>query len=92
MVEVTSAIARLERAGQVSSARASKAMSDLMLMPLHLLGHRMLAAAAWRLRGSIRVTDAFYLASAAAVDAPLVTCDGRLGRAPTGGVQVEVIA
>jgi predicted nucleic acid-binding protein len=35
----------------------------------------------WELRNSVRSYDAYYVALAEALDAPLVTCDDRLARA-----------
>ena len=46
----------------------------------------------WELRHNLTAYDALYVALAEALDAPLVTCDARLGRAPLTGVTIEVIA
>lgn len=78
--EVTSAVARLERAGVLPEAAADLAIKRLRVMPLDVVGHRDLVAVAWELRASVRVTDAYYLACAAAVGTPLLTTDARLAR------------
>ncbi|KAA1420692.1 type II toxin-antitoxin system VapC family toxin [Mumia zhuanghuii] len=91
VVEVVSALARLERGRDLSPRVARQAMDDFATMPIRLLGNQPLAAAAWLWRTSTRAADAFYLACAAAVGAPLVTTDGRLARGAPDGAQVEVI-
>jgi predicted nucleic acid-binding protein len=44
----------------------------------------------WALRGNLSPYDAWYVALAEALDAPLATLDLRLGRAP--GIDCEVIS
>jgi predicted nucleic acid-binding protein len=45
----------------------------------------------WELRDSVRGWDAFYIALAEVLDAPLLTIDRRLGRARGLRCRVEVI-
>jgi predicted nucleic acid-binding protein len=82
--ECLSAIARLERADQVSTVDADAAIDALSRMPVHRISHLALTAGAWELRRSIRVADAFYVACAQLMSAPLLTCDARLASAPSG--------
>ena len=44
----------------------------------------------WELRHDVSAYDAAFLALAEALEAPLVTCDGRLSRAPGHAAPVEV--
>lgn len=90
-VELASTLARLERGGVVSPQAADVALRDVLELPTELIDHRTLLPAAWALRGSVRVADAFYVACAAYLDAPLVTCDGRLARAPVRDATIILI-
>jgi len=42
----------------------------------------------WELRNNVRTWDAFYVALAEVLDAPLLTGDARLAKAP--GIQCDV--
>jgi predicted nucleic acid-binding protein len=90
-VEVVQALRRLARAGQVSAARASEAIADLTDLDLHRHAHLDLLGRAWRLRDNVTTYDAMYVALAEAMEAPLVTCDGPLGRALGHRARIEVI-
>ena len=46
---------------------------------------------AWELRANATVYDAVYVALAELLDAPLVTADGKLARAPGIRCDVEVV-
>lgn len=83
-VETTSALWRMARAGEITVDTASAAVvragsSDLVDVP-----HRRLVAQAWRFREHSRITDAFYLACAEELHAPLLTTDARLARGHHG--------
>jgi predicted nucleic acid-binding protein len=47
---------------------------------------------AWKLRQNVTAYDAMYIALGEALDAPIVTCDAPLGRAPGHRTHIEVIA
>ncbi len=91
LVETCSALARLERAGELRSHDADIAVRDLGEMPISLIGHSPLHTRAWTLRGSLRLADAFYVATAELLTATLLTSDGRLARAPLSGVTVTLV-
>jgi len=80
--ECLSAIARLERADQVTPAEADAAVHALSRMPVLRVSHLALAQGAWTHRHQVRVADGFYVACARLLDAPLLTCDARLAAAP----------
>jgi hypothetical protein len=45
----------------------------------------------WELRHNLTVYGALHVALAEALDAPLITCDVRLARAPVDSVAIELI-
>jgi predicted nucleic acid-binding protein len=45
----------------------------------------------WDLRATLTAYDAVYVALAEVLDAPLVTCDGKIASAPGHHALVEVI-
>jgi predicted nucleic acid-binding protein len=91
-VEVTQGLRRLVRAGEVSSDRAAEAIADLADFDLHRHPHLDLLARAWKLRENLTAYDAMYVALAEALDAPIVTCDAPLARAPGHRARIELIA
>jgi len=84
--EVLSAVGRRVRADMLDSATATAAIRLLAAAPIQLVSARVLIPRVWELRERVRVTDAFYVACAERLGCPLVTCDGRLVRAPLPGV------
>ncbi|HEY5117107.1 MAG TPA: type II toxin-antitoxin system VapC family toxin [Nakamurella sp.] len=91
LVETCSALARLERAGDLLTRDADVAIRDVGELPISLVGHSPLHTRAWALRGSLRVADAFYVACAELLATPLVTSDVRLARAPLSGVAITLV-
>jgi len=81
-VEVTQVLRRLERAGTLSTGRAEEALDDLRA--LRIVRHPTLGLLdrIWTLRRNLSAYDALYVALAEALEAPLVTTDQRLSRAP----------
>ena len=53
--------------------------------------HRSLVWLAWQHRNNVSAYDSFYVAVARLSDAPLLTADGPLSRAPSLGIVVENI-
>jgi predicted nucleic acid-binding protein len=91
-VEVVQGLRRLVRTGEVPADRAADAIADLADLDLHRHPHLDLLARVWKLRANIRAYDATYVALAEALDAPIVTCDPPLARAPGHRTRIEVIA
>jgi predicted nucleic acid-binding protein len=90
-VEIVQGLRRLVRTGEVSSGRASEALADLTDLDLHRHAHLDLLIRAWTLRDSISAYDAMYVALAEAIEAPIVTCDTPLAKAPGHRARIEVI-
>jgi len=89
--EVLSVIQIQHRAGALDATAATQAVDDLRDWPGERWSHRPLMARAWELRGNVRSYDALYVALAEALDATLVTRDGRLARAPGPTCAIEVL-
>jgi predicted nucleic acid-binding protein len=90
-VEVVQGLRRLVRMGEVSSGRADEAVADLADLDLHRHAHLDLLGRAWQLKENISAYDAMYIALAEAIEAPMVTCDGPLGKSPGHRARIEVI-
>ncbi len=89
-VEVLSGLRRLERIGQVTPERVAEALEDLVDLALERYPHQGLIERLWDLRHNVAPADAAYIALAEALDAPIVTADARLARAPGHAAVVEV--
>jgi predicted nucleic acid-binding protein len=79
------------RTGEVSSGRADEAIADLTDLDLHRHAHIDLLGRAWKLRENLSAYDAMYVALAEAIEAPMVTCDSPLGKAPGHRARIDVI-
>ena len=90
-VEVCSAVARLERAGDLVQRDADSAIRRLSTMPVRRLPCVQLLPTAWRLRDRVRVADAFYVACASITGGVLLTCDARLAAAPLPGLSITLV-
>lgn len=88
--EVLSMIQTQHRIGVLDPTAASQAVEDLRMWPGERWSHRPLLDRAWELRDNVRGYDALYVALAEALDATLLTLDGRLGRAKGIRCRVEV--
>ena len=81
LVEATNVLRRLERERVLDPRDADEARRDLLLLPLELFPVAPLADRVWDLRRTVSSYDAWYIALAEAIDAPLATLDRRLRRA-----------
>jgi predicted nucleic acid-binding protein len=89
-LEVAQVLRRYRRDGELSTERASQALEDLADLHLDRHSHLPLLARVWELRDNMTAYDAAYVALAELLEAPLLTCDARLSRAPHGA-KVEVV-
>jgi len=81
LVEATNVLRRLERERLLAPRDADEARRDLLLLPLALFPFEPFAERVWELRRTVSSYDAWYVALAEGIDAPLATLDGRLRRA-----------
>lgn len=81
LVEASNILRRLERGGEISRIEATGAHRDLVRLDLKLFPFAPFAERIWALRGNLTSYDAWYVALAETLDAPLVTLDRRLSRA-----------
>jgi predicted nucleic acid-binding protein len=80
--EAANVLRRAEHNGKISSDVAGLVYRDLVDLPVELYSFDRFATRVWELRGTITSYDAWYVAIAELLDAPLVTLDVRLSRAP----------
>jgi predicted nucleic acid-binding protein len=67
--------------GAISAEQASLAHSDLLDLRVELFPYAPFAARIWNLRDNVTCYDAWYVALAEALNAPLATLDVRLTKA-----------
>lgn len=90
LFEAGNVLRRLESTREVDPTTAAMAHADLLDLAVWLVGYPPLADRDRELRGNLTSYDASYVALAEALDAPLITLDARIARAP--GVRCEVRA
>ena len=90
-VEVAQALRRFVREGVLDPASAAVALKDLRSLDLERHGHEPLLDRVWALRNNLTAYDAVYVALAEALESTLLTCDGRLARAPGVSAQIELV-
>lgn len=90
-VEVTQVLRRYAATGAVDAGVAAAAVVDLAEMDINRYEHEALLPRVWELRDSTTAYDAVYLALAEVLDAPLLTLDGHLARAPGHRAVIELM-
>ncbi len=80
--ECANIIRRHELGGLIGADQAAQAHQDLLDLTVELWPYEALGPRIWQLRPNVTSYDAAYIALAEAIDAPLVTLDRRLRRAP----------
>lgn len=80
--EVANIVRKAELAGDVTPSEAAQAHADLIDLPVELWPYDTIATCSWNARQTLTIYDAAYVALAALLDAPLVTLDARVARAP----------
>lgn len=91
-IEVLHALRRLSLGGVLSPERALLALGRLRDTQFERYPFTLLLGRIWELKDNLTAYDASYVALAEALDAPLVTRDARLARAPGIRAEVEVYA
>lgn len=89
--EVFSALGRLVRGGSLAEGLMEPILHELARAPFTRYALSPLLVASWSLRHNLALRDALYVALARRLEAPLVTADARLARAPDLGVGVTLV-
>jgi predicted nucleic acid-binding protein len=90
-VEVTQVLRRHVARGAITASRAEETLQDLLDLRVRRYPHVLLLRRVWELRDNLTAYEAVYVALAEALDATLLTCDGKLALAPGHRAHVEVI-
>ena len=90
-VEVTSALRRSVAAGRVTAEQGRATLDTWRRLGVTRHAATGLLGRVWELRENVTAYDATYVALAEALDCPVVTADGRLGRAPGLRCPVTVV-
>ena len=90
-LEVVQVLRRYTFSGEMDVERSEQALEDLADLPLNRYPHDVFLFRIWALRRNLTAYDAAYVALAEALDAPLITRDTALARAPGHHARVEVI-
>jgi predicted nucleic acid-binding protein len=80
--ECSNIIRRHELAGLISADQAAQAHADLLALPIEHWPYELLAPRVWGLRANLSSYDASYVTVAELINAPLITLDRQIGRAP----------
>jgi len=89
--EVVHALRRQVLRGELKAVDASRAIDTWGRLGVQRIGVRSLLHRIWELRENVSAYDATYVAVAEALEAPLVTADGRLARAPGPRCTITVV-
>jgi predicted nucleic acid-binding protein len=88
---VTQVLRRLTRLKEISTARAHQALQDYRGLLVERAAHQPLLDRIWQLRDSMTAYDGAYVALAEVLNAPLLTCDGRLARSHGHRATIELL-
>jgi len=89
--QLLSVLRRLVLADKLQEGHALQALATAQRLGLRRHPSRSLWPRAWELRTNLSAYDALYVALAERLDAPLLTADARLARAPGLRCPVEVL-
>lgn len=79
-VEVAGVLRRAVREGALGEDAGSLAHADLLSLRIELFPYEPFGPRVWELRGGVTAYDAWYVALAEHLEAPLATLDRRLAR------------
>jgi predicted nucleic acid-binding protein len=80
LVEAANVLRRASLAGDISADMASLAHTDLLDLRVEFFPYQPCAARVWELRENLTCYDAWYVAVAELIGAPLATLDSRLAK------------
>lgn len=90
-LEIAQVLRRYVRDRQLSPSGAETALDDLRSLDLERHAHEPLLERIWHLRENLTAYDAAYIALAEVLETKLLTCDGRLARAPGMSRRVTLV-
>jgi predicted nucleic acid-binding protein len=90
-IEVAQVLRRYVAGRAIDATVARAALDDLAGLDIARYSHESFLPRIWELRDNVTAYDAAYLALAEAIDAPLLTCDGRLASAPGHHASIELV-
>ena len=90
--EVMSTFRRHVSAQLLAPVQAERLLDNLAVWPINRISHRILTRSAWQYRHNVSAYDAMYVATAAAFNAPLLTADAKLTRAPNLGIAIHYVS
>lgn len=90
-IEVAQVLRRFVRENVITQQRGREALEDLGDLRLNRYPHDFLIPRVWELRATLTAYDAVYVALAELLDAPLLTCDGKIASASGHSAKVEVV-
>jgi predicted nucleic acid-binding protein len=90
--ETLHVLRRLVNERELSAAKASRARNEFASLTIDRHPHAPLSDRVWELRHNLSAYDATYVALAETLNAPLVTCDGRLSRSRGHRATIEAFA
>jgi predicted nucleic acid-binding protein len=79
--EAVSALRKLVKIGALSRKAGTKAVDNLVRLPVSVVGTAFLVPEMWRLKDFLTAYDACYVALSRSLQAPLITADAKLVRA-----------
>ena len=89
-IEVLNALRNYALRHGISEGRRLELLEDLTTMSISRYAHTAMLPRIWELRNNVSAYDAAYIVLAETLEAPLVTRDARLARAPGIRAEVEV--
>ncbi len=89
-IEFLHALRAMTMRSEITAERAADARTDFAETALLRYSHEPLSDRIWGLRHNLSAYDAAFVALAEALEAPLITCDGRLASSTGHGAQIEL--
>lgn len=89
--ELVHALRAQVRRGDIAEQDAARALDTWARLGVERVAAIGMLARVWELRENLSAYDATYVAVAEALEAPLVTADGRLARAPGPTCTISVV-
>jgi predicted nucleic acid-binding protein len=90
-VEVVGGIRRAVLRQLISDHEGLVAVADFQRLPVRHWSTKPFLQRAYQLRSTHTIADGVYVALAEGLDAPLITCDGRLTQSPGHRAEIELI-